>query len=184
MINQKLLKPKVLSELREGFRENNPKGVQVQGFMDAESYKKFLHAVAKAKFRKAEVRDVHSFFEAMPPALRLFSSKDFLSFAAAVTGKRLTKVECSLRIFMAGCYTLMHDKALKGVEFYFDLTPQWEPEWGGATFFITRSGEKLMLPPSPNNLVIAEAGRSYVKYVSHLAGGDGRLMVHGRLIQA
>ncbi|HLD96796.1 MAG TPA: hypothetical protein VI934_00455 [Candidatus Nanoarchaeia archaeon] len=181
MINQKLLKPKVLKELLDGFRENNPRGVQVQGFMGAGHYKKFLRAVAKAQFKKAEARDTHSFFEARPAALKFFSDREFLSFASAVVGRKLTRVECSLRIFMAGCYTLMYDKAQKGVEFYFDLTPHWGPEWGGATFFITGNGEKLMLPPAPNNLVIAKAGRSYVKYVNHTAGKEGRLMVHGSL---
>ena len=181
MINPKILKPKVLKELIDGFSENNPRGVQVQGFMEAELYKKFLQAVAKAEFKTAEMRDMHSFFEAKPAALEFFSGKEFLLFASAVAGKKLINAECSLRIFMAGCYTLMHDKAPKGIEFYFDLTPQWMPEWGGATFFITGSGEKLMLLPAPNNLVIAEVGRSYVKYVNNLAGKEGRLMVRGSL---
>ncbi len=181
MINAKLLKPKVLKELQQGFKENNPRGVQVQGFMDAESYKKFLAAIAKVEFKKAEVRDMLSFFEAKQIALKWFGSREFLSFASAVVGKKLAKAKYSLRIFMAGCYTLMHDKAQKGIEFYFDLTPQWEPDWGGATFFVTEEGQKLMIPPTPNNLVVAEASRSYVKYVNHLAGGEGRLVVYGVL---
>lgn len=181
MINPQILKPKVMRELSSGFRENNPQGVQVQGFMDTESYKKFLAAIAKAEFKKAEVRDMHSFFEDKPPVLKLFSSNEFLSFAAQITGKKIAKAECSLRIFMAGCYTLMHDEAQKGVEFYFDITSQWETRWGGATFFVTEGGQKLMIPPAPNTLVIAESGRSYVKYVNRLAGQEGRLVVYGVL---
>ncbi len=38
-----------------------------------------------------------------------------------------------------------------------------------------------MIPPAPNNLVIADAGRSYVKYVNSLAGQEGRLVVYGTL---
>ena len=183
MINPKLLKPKIMEELSGGFKENNPKGVQVQGFMDLAAYKRFLAVVAKVKFKKSEVRDMHSFFEAQSPALKFFSSREFLSFAAAVAGKKIAKAECSVRIFLSGCYTLMHDKAAaaKGMEFYFDLTPGWNNEAGGAIVYITAAGEKLAIPPSPNTLIIAKAGRSYVKYVNHLAGEEGRLVVYGRL---
>ena len=66
-------------------------------------------------------------------------------------------------------------------EFFFDLTPQWKAEWGGATFFVTEEGEKLMIPPVPNTLVIAESGRSYVKYVNRVAGKEGRLVVYGMM---
>ncbi len=185
MINPKLLKPKVMKELSSGFKENNPQGVQVQGFMDAESYKKFLAVIANVKFKKSEVRDTHSFFEANHAALEFFNSKEFLYFASVVTGKKLTKAECTLKIFLAGSYTLLHDNPndnpKRGIELYFDFTPGWKAEWGGATFFVTKEGEKLMIPPAPNTLVIAEARRSYVKYVNKLAWGEGRLVVSGTL---
>lgn len=184
MINQKILKSNIMAELKSGFRGNNPKGVQVQGFMDAESYKKFLAAVTNADFKKSEVRDTHSFFEAKSDTLKWFGSKEFLSFASSVVGKKLAKASSALRIFLAGSYTLMHDEATaeKGIEFCFDLTPQWRQDWGGSTVYLTDAGEKLVLPPAPNNLVINESSRrSYVKYVNNLAGKEGRLVVCGVL---
>ena len=169
-----------MEALKENYRQNNPKGVQIQGFMDAESYKKFLVAIAKVNFRKAEIRDTHSYFEADSPALKFLSNNEFLSFAAAVTGKKFKSANCSLKIFMAGCYTLMHDELPKSkIEFYFDLTPRWSDSSGGMIVYLTKAGEKLAIPPSPNMLIIAETGRSYVKYVNHLAGDDGRLVVYG-----
>ena len=181
MINPALLRPKVMEALNENYRQNNPKGVQIQGFMGAESYKKFLAAIAKVNFRKAEIRDMYSYFEAQSPAMNFFSSKEFLSFAAAVTGKKPKAANCSLRIFMAGCYTLLHDEAAdkKGAEFYFDLTPQLSAKSGGEIIYLTKEGQKLMIPPSPNMLVLAGSGRSYVKHVNHLAGDKGRLVVYG-----
>ena len=183
MISPALLRPRVMKALKENYCQNNPKGVQIQGFMDAESYRKFLAAIAKVKFKKSEVRDTHSYFEADSPALQFFDGKEFLSFAEAVSGKKLKSSKCSLRIFMAGCYTLMHDEAAaaKGIEFYFDLTLQWQQKWGGSTVYLTDSGEKLELPPVPNTLVVAAAGRNYVKYVNRLAGEEGRLVVYGIL---
>ena len=182
MINPKILKPKVMDELRSGFRDNNPKGVQVQGFMDAESYREFLAAVANAGFKKSEIRDMHSYFEANVAALKFFNSKGFLSFASAVTGKKFRKATCSLRMFMYGSYTLLHDYLEKGrVEFFFDMTSKWNNSSGGATVLLTDEGEKLMLPPAPNTLVIGESGKSYVKRVNHLADNDGRLIVYGIL---
>ena len=181
MINPALLRPKVIKALKENYSQNNPKGVQVQGFMDAESYKKFLAAIAKVNFKKAEIRDTHSYFEVESSALKVFNNNEFLSFAAAITGKKLKLINCSLKIFMAGCYTLMHDEAAnkKGIEFYFDLTPRWSDSSGGMIVYLTKAGEKLAIPPSPNMLIVAETGRSYVKYVNHLAGDDGRLVVYG-----
>ena len=183
MINPKILKQKVMAELGSGFRENNPKGVQVQGFMDAECYRQALSEISSADFKKSEQRNTHSYFEARPEALSFFSSKEFLSFASAVVGKKLTKAHCTLRIFLAGSYTLLHDNPEKGVEFYFDLTQGWNNEAGGAIAYLTAGGEKLAIPPSPNTLIIAEAGRSYVKYVNHLAGEEGRLVVYGVMKQ-
>ncbi len=98
-------------------------------------------------------------------------------------GKKLAKADCTLRIFLAGSYTLLHDNARKGIELYFDLTPQWSNEAGGAIVYLTAAGEKLAIPPSPNTLIIAEAGRSYVKYVNNLAGEEGRLVVYGIIKQ-
>ena len=171
-----------MKALKENYRQNNPKGVQIQGFMDAESYKEFLAAIAKVSFEKAEIRDMYSYFEANSSALKFFSSNEFLSFAAAITCKKLKLTKCSLKIFMAGCYTLMHDEAAKkGIEFYFDLTPQWSDSSGGMIVYLTKAGEKLAIPPSPNMLIVAETGRSYVKYVNHLAEDDGRLVVYGML---
>ncbi len=182
MISPKVLKPKVMEELRSGFSENNPKGVQVQGFMSPEDYKKFLASVANANFHKSERRDTHSYFEATVKALEFFGSKEFASFVESVIGKKAKLESCSLKMFMHGSYTLMSDYADTGkIEFYFDMTPEWNNESGGATVFVTEEGEKLILPPAPNTLVIAESGRSYVKYVNHLAGNDGRLMAFGSL---
>ncbi len=181
MINPKILKPKVMEELKSGFAYNNPKGVQVQGFFEPECYRQALSDISNADFKKSEQRDTHSYFEAKHPTLVFFNSKEFLSFASSVVGKTLTKAECSLKIFLSGSYTLLHDNPVKGIEFYFDLTPEWNAEWGGSTFFLTPEGEKLMLPPTPNTLTIAEAGKSYVKYVNCLAKLEGRLVVTGIL---
>lgn len=181
MINANLAGKKLIKSLREYYGDNNPKGIQISGFMDKSSYAEFLQRISSVKFRKEEQRDTHSYFEATPLALSFFNSNEFRSFASAVTGKKLSKASCTLKIFLSGSYTLLHDNPPKGIEFYLDLTPAWKKEWGGSTFLVTKEGEKLMLPPTPNTLTLADAGSSYIKYVNCLAKSEGRLVVHGIL---
>ena len=146
MINANLREGKILAALAKAYADNNPQGIQINGFMGGSSYREFLHQISSAKFRKSEKRDMHSCFEAKTSALRFFSSSEFLSFAATVTGKKLTRARCSLKMFMQGCYTLMHDEDAKPkLEFYFDLTPEWDARNGGATNYLTREGNTLTI---------------------------------------
>ena len=176
------LKPEILDKLRQVFKENNPRGIQITSFMDLISYKFFLKEISKVKFQKNKIMDMHSFFESKPDALNFFNSPEFLSFASILTGKHLTKSDCSLRMFMKGCYTLIHEETAEdGIEFFFDLTPKWDNEFGGYTAYLAYDGSKVITPQYPNTLILAESGRSYVKYVNHLAKSDGRLVVYGKL---
>jgi Rps23 Pro-64 3,4-dihydroxylase Tpa1-like proline 4-hydroxylase len=182
LITASFLKQNVLTTIRESYESNNPRGVQVADFLDDGAYKKMLRSVGTLKLKKTEVRDTHSFFAAGGKGLAFFKSSEFLSFVSAVTGRVLTSADVSVRMFMHGNYTLMHDDAeTDGVEFYFDMTPTWEASLGGYTAFLSEEGEKLIVQPAPNTLLLARSGRSYVKYVNCRAGGEGRLVVCGLL---
>ena len=182
MINNVYLKESTLEKFKEMFQDNNPKGIQITSFMELDSYHEFLKSISSASFRKNEVRDMHSFFEAKPKALKFFNSSEFISFASKITGKKLKKAECSLRMFMKGCYTLIHEETSKaGLEFFFDLTPKWNKKFGGQIAYLAYDGSKVITPQYPNTLILAESGRSYAKYVNHLAGSEGRLIVYGKL---
>lgn len=182
MINKIYLEQKVIEKLSEGFRNNAPRGMQLTSFMDKDSYALFLKNISNANFIKKEIRDMYSFFEAKPAALSFFKTKEFLSFCSALSGKKIKKSEPSLRMFMHGSYTLIHEEtAKKGLEFYFDLTPKWNNDFGGQIVYLAYDGSKVITPQYPNTLILAESGRSYLKYVNHLAGSEGRLIVYGKM---
>ena len=182
MINKAYLKESTLEKFREIFQDNAPKGIQITSFMELDSYHEFLKSISSASFQKNDVRDMHSFFEAKPKALKFFNSSEFISFASKITGKKLKKAKCSLRMFMKGCYTLIHEEtSKKGLEFFFDLTPEWNDSFGGQIAYLAYDGSKVITPQYPNTLILAESGRSYVKYVNHLAGSEGRLIVYGKM---
>ena len=182
MINPVYLKPEILDKLRQGFKENNPKGMQITSFMDLKSYASFLKKISEAKFQKNEIRDMHSFFESKPDALAFFNIPEFLSFASVLMGAHLTKSDYTLRMFMKGCYTLIHEEtAEEGIEFFFDLTPKWDNKFGGNITYLAYDGSKVITPQYPNTLILAESGRSYIKYVNHLAKLEGRLIIYGKL---
>ena len=85
-------------------------------------------------------------------------------------------------MFMHRSYTLIHEETAKeGIEFFFDLTPRWSDKFGGQITYLAYDGSKVVTPQYPNTLILAEGGRSYVKYVNHLAKSDGRLIIYGRL---
>ncbi len=182
MINKIYLKKSTLEKFRRIFNENNPKGIQITSFMEPDFYSKFLKGIINSKFQKNEVRDVHSFFEAKPGALKFFNSPEFISFASKIAGKRLKKAKCSLRMFMKGCYTLIHEETSKaGLEFFFDLTSKWNDSFSGYIAYLSYDGSKVITPQHPNTLILAESGRSYVKYVNSNAKSEGKLLVYGKL---
>jgi len=182
LINPIYLKKEILDKLKKEFRKNNPKSMQLTSFMDSKSYTLFLKLISNANFIKKEVRDMHCFFEAKNTNLKLFNTKEFLSFCSALSGKKIKKSEPSLRMFMKGCYTLVHEEtAKKGIEFFFDLTPKWNERFGGQVTYLTYDGSKVITPQYPNTLILAESGRSYVKYVNNNAKSEGKLLVYGKL---
>ena len=150
--------------------------------MEIYSYHEFLKNISSSSFQKNEIRDMHNFFEAKPDTLKFFNSREFISFASKITGKRLKKAKSSLRMLMKGCYTLVHEEASKpGLEFFFDLTPKWSNSFGGYIAYLSYGGSKIITPQSPNTLILADSGRSYVKYVNSNAKSGGRLLVYGKL---
>lgn len=182
MINNIYLKKSTLEKFKKIFQENNPRGMQLTSFMDKDSYALFLKNISNANFIKNEIRDMHSFFESKPKALKFFNSPEFISFTSKIAGKKLKKAECSLRMFMKGCYTLIHEETSKlGLEFFFDLTPKWNDSFGGYIAYLSYDGSKVITPQYPNTLILAESGRSYVKYVNSNAKSEGRLLVYGKL---
>ena len=182
MINSIYLKKEILDKLKREFRKNNPKSMQLTSFMDSKSYTLFLKSISNANFIKNEIRDMHCFFKAKNANLKLFSTKEFLSFCSALSGKKIKKSELSLRMSMKGCYTLVHEEtAKKGMEFFFDLTPEWNDSFGGQIVYLAYDGSNVITPKYPNTLILAESGRSYIKYVNNNAKSDGRLLVHGKL---
>ncbi len=182
MINKAYLEPKIIEKLSEGFKNNNPKGIQLTSFLESKLYASFLKQISNAKFKKNEIREMYSFFEAKNADLAIFNSKEFLSFCSILSGKKVKKAECSLRMFMRGSYTLIHEETAKeGIEFFFDLTPKWSDRFGGHITYLSYDGSKVVTPQYPNTLILAEGGRSYVKYANHLAKSEGRLMVYGRI---
>lgn len=182
MINNIYLKKSTLEKFREIFQDNNPKGIQITSFMELDSYQQFLKRISSPSFQKKEVRDMYSFFEAKPKAMKFFSSSEFISFASKITEKKLKKAECSLRMFMKGCYTLVHEETSKpGLEFFFDLTSKWNDSFGGYIAYLSYDGGKVITPQHPNTLILAESGRSYVKYVNSNAKSDGKMLVYGKI---
>lgn len=182
MINEAYLEPKILKKLSEEFKNNNPRGMQLTSFLDSKSYSLLLKSISSASFIKKEIRDMYSFFEAKNISLDFFGTKEFLSFCSVLAGKKIKKDECSLRMFMRGCYTLIHEEtAKKGIEFFFDLTPEWNNGLGGQITYLSYDGSKVITPQYPNTLILAEGGRSYIKYINHLVKSKGKLMVYGRL---
>ena len=181
MITAAYKKPVFLKEFAKGFGENNPQGIQIMSFFDGVSYARLFHEIKGVKFKKEEIRDMYSYFAAAVPS-GFFNTAEFLSCASVVTGRCLTQADCSLRMFMHGSFTLMHEEnAGEGIEFFFDLTPAWNHTHGGNIVLLADDNAPLFAPHAPNSLILGMKGRSYVKYVNVNARLEGRMMVYGTL---
>ena len=186
LINRIYLKDNILGRLKRAFETSNPVGLQIQGFLDPGHYQGLLRLSSNANFKLNEQRDEYSFFEDSGcPVLNFFRSREFLDFASRVTGLELKKSDCSLKIFMHGSYTLAHFRQKGKVEFAFDMTPTWDIKWGGASNYITEEGDRLIIPPLPDNLILVlrkgTSAEGYIKYVNHKVLENGRVMIQGLL---
>ena len=179
MINKKYRGLEV--KFRKVFDTSIPRGIQLNDFLDANYYVKLLSG-SKPDFKHVEVRDEFSFFEDKQSMVEFFKSPEFIRFASLVSGYKLTKSECSLKIFMHGNYTLAHMKNHGKVLFWFDLTPNWNPALGGVLNFVVAE-DRLVVPPAPNSLVLVDPRfvESYIKCVNVNAGENGRSMITGFL---
>lgn len=181
-VNPVYLKPKILKKVSEAYLSSIPVGVQLKDFFLPQEYREMLSLCNNPRFKKSEVRDLYSFFEdPKSNASPFFKSAEFIRFASKVSGIKLSKSVCSLKVFTPGCYTLASFRPKGKVEFLLDLTPSWRHEWGGSSNYIASDGDRLVLPPVPNSLILAsmENIEGYIKYVNHRAKGNGRIMVQG-----
>ena len=163
----------VRAQIAAAYRANALPSVQLQGFLDPKQYAAILAELKKAAWREETIPDRYSRETAKLTRLLAltFGGKDFAALVKQITGKTL-KGKPRLQAYSHRQFTLRNDEEKPpGLLVYFDMTPNWLAQWGGATVISNEQGELARVPPLPNTLVLIDCSASwpFVQYVNHYA---------------
>ena len=126
------------------------------------------------RMTKHSVPDKSSYSSAqLPSSLNFFTSEEFRVLISFITQQQLQIKNASIKMFEHHDYTLLYDDLLQeGTLVIFELTSEWQEDWGGYTSFVN-DGEAFRIVPHKNALFIVDHKnlKHFVKYVNHHAKG-------------
>lgn len=171
-ITPEYLDPKILLSVKNAFKKNIPKGVQLQQLFREDKFNILKKEVTNLKFAKDYVPNTHS-YESSPIGnefSRLLESVEFRSFIEFITEKPVNHFESSAKRFSHGSYTLLSDKPERSsLQLNFFFANEWKEEFGGYHSYILKNDEALRLTPLDNSLTLVHMQnncKSFVKYVN------------------
>ncbi len=170
------------------YLQSFPQSIQLTGFLQKGAYQKLLQKAQAAHGKQKTSHGQYSYAaaEASEEMEKLFNAQKLHSILAAITGQKIKKQKTTHELLsFAHCdYTLLHNKLRQspGIMLFLELTPLWDPSWGGYTSIIgTKSGKELLrINPVPNTLTIMRLEKNmkwFVKYVNHLTGRKKRVFI-------
>ncbi|MCY1034363.1 2OG-Fe(II) oxygenase [Corallococcus sp. BB11-1] len=115
-----------------------------------------------------------------------FFGAPFLRFFEQACGVTLDGGDLSPRVMARSHFVSPHidDFDRRHVAFALYLSPDWRPEYGGALHFVTRDGGTVRMEAEYNSIVLFDATRATLHYVSEVlpeAGTHRRFSVGGWL---
>ena len=169
-INTIYLDGGVLKSANRTFNSQAPKNIRLENFfqkavfnilqdkLHGSSYSLKFHPY-KYKYFIANSKEIDSFL----------MGRYFDLMVKSIIGLDKYKINCEIRKFRPGCYTLLHDaeKEKEGFDFVIDISKGKEYS-GGYTTYLTESEELLKLIPKTNTLSFIERKNGIMKYTKYL----------------
>jgi len=179
-INKTYLDTEVISQMQDFFEEEN--FIQLNEFLDQNNLSlktKFLNQEFEKKYNPLK----YNFSQLNTKALydleiikiiEFFRSKKFLEFIEEIVDLELSFKNLKIKKFEQSNFTLLHDDLEKEdiIEVIFDLSDDWQEEFGGTLTYTTKEEEVFYLNPIFNSLTIlykSDSIMKYTKYINNLA---------------
>jgi hypothetical protein len=189
MLNSKYLAPAMKKKMLSAFKSNSKvPSISLQDIFVEQYHSALLKEVSTLPFKKKIDKMRYSYFSSEPSKTlhSLLNSSEVLSLVSTFCKKKAKKIEGRFYLFSWKDYTLLHDKAVlkPGIDIVLDLTPSWDPSFGGSAVYADGAGEFHSLLIAPNTLTIVERKKGvqhFVQYVNHHAKKRQRILFLGTI---
>ena len=187
-INQYYIKKETIQSVKKRLREEGIVLLEDILVKSAVGQLKSLKALFKPRYRpmhyKLSVAEVPRGQKTIKSSKRTNPTINHLfDFVKRITGQDVKKQygKQGLKLFQAGIgdYTLLNDhqesvhhEARRRYSFIFDMTPFWNPKWGGQVVVeLKKSGESIVIQSKENSLLILnnKNARFFIKRINHHA---------------
>ena len=175
-INKIYLNSQTLKEMRKKFKCE--KVIKLENFLSTD-FKNFFSDIKELKVKKNYSPEIfrdskiilNKNFNFSYKLLEFFKSKTFLKFIKEITKLNLKLKKISCKKYSHKDFLTLNDKNIiseNKIEIIFDLTKNWEKEFGGFICYAQKQKEILYLFPSFNTLTIILRKKSYLKYLKYI----------------
>ena len=198
IINRNYLPEQTIKKIRYSFRYNKDfPSISLINFLDKNSYFFLRKELSCLNLIKQKNPLLHSYSKSLLPkhVTSFFNRKDLHDFITKIIGIDVDKIDLSYYRFSRKDYMMLHDptsnrkKNQRGYDLLFDLTLNWNEEWGGTIFCIDCFGNHHKILQHQNTLTIIERKREnnsypkcYLKYINNYAKNNKRLLIMGKII--
>ena len=190
MINKLYLNSHIIDEAAKNWRKFKLKRIMLQEFLSMEDYNNLSHILGNLKRKHMRIADRFSYTELVNVSeiKRIFCGKEFKRFLGRITGKRVGKVNLSVKEYGWKDYSLVHDSEYgkSGIEFFFFCLRKglkWDDFWGGNKIYEATS-EALIFTPIANSFCMIDKKKDvkeFIQYVNNYAGDEKIFVVEGTI---
>ncbi|MBX4196450.1 hypothetical protein KW805_02600 [Candidatus Pacearchaeota archaeon] len=189
MINPLYTDKNICEQMKQAFQEAGM--IKLPNFLMKESYDSLSRFLTKQKGVEHKIPDRYSVYRypslvvSSPSMKSIFFSDEFRSFLSSILGKKAKNFTLHVGRYGHKNYTLIHDSELAGkrIEFFYCLSPPWNPAWGGNTVYVANENPTVFTPED-NSFCIVEKGKDmnrFLQYINHKAGKNSFILVEGSL---
>ena len=168
-------------KIRKMFYDNKDfPSIQLYDFFIPECYNQMKKDINKLRYKKSYLATSHSYsegdFNVVP--------KELMAFVSRIVNKKISKMKLRVLKFSWKDYLIINDKLKEnpGFDIIFDITDDWNQDYGGSLVYVDGSGDHFHIPPKGNTLIIAERKKGvqkFVQYVNNLSKGKKHYLVIG-----
>jgi hypothetical protein len=186
MINPIYTKPKTIAQLQHLFQENKQlPSIQLHNFFTTEEYSHINSVISTARFTHTQKPLLYSYSTTKTQKEIIPYLKEIKKISQQIIQHKLIKINIQIpQIIQLGHkdYTLLNDKNLQpqGYDIIFDLTDNWQPEFGGNLTYTNSNNQSFTITSKPNTLTIVERSdlfQKYIEYINHYAQKNKRYIL-------
>lgn len=189
MINESYRNDALRHQLAQHFMNAELPSVSMFSFFSESTLEHLVDEVKGLKFVRHDNPIRYRYSTASIPAYltELLNSDDVIEFIQSIIGKQVESINGSILRFSWKDYTILHDEEItgEGYEMIIDMTPSWEPDWGGIMAYVDGEGQVFALPVTLGAVSIVQKihpFQSFVKYINHYAKDIDRFLVKAEII--